>query len=294
MKQKIIIAGSNGFIGKYLVQEFEALHFEVLQISRHPKQIQWHDTEKIVSSFENALAVINLAGKSVDCRYTENNKKEILNSRLKTTQIIGNCINQCQNPPEIWFNSSTGTIYRHETEKPNTENNGINGEGFSVGIAQQWEKAFYDFNLKNTRQIALRMTIVLGKNGGALKPLVNLVKFGLGGKQGDGNQYFSWIHIFDLFKAILFLINNKNISGSINLAAPNAVKNHELMRQLRTQLKIIFGFPSPKFLLEIGARIIKTETELILKSRWVYPEILLENGFKFEFEKIDVALENLC
>ena len=290
MKSKIIVAGSNGFIGKYLVQEFEALQFEVLQISRHPKHIQWHENKQIIEAMENALAVINLAGKSVDCRYTKKNKLDILNSRIDTTKTLGECITFCKNPPEIWFNSSTATIYRHETERPNNEQNGIFGEGFSVEIAKSWEKAFFDFELKTTRQIALRMTIILGKNGGAMQPLVNLAKLGLGGQQGKGSQYFSWLHIKDLFSIIQFCIQNKTIKGSINCGSPNAIQNSTLMKALRTKVGMPLGLPIPEFLLKVGAILINTEAELVLKSRWIEPKTLIDNGFKFEFEHIEDAL----
>ena len=293
MKQKIIISGSSGFIGQFLVQKFEALHYEVLQISRHPKHIQWHENNKIIEALENALAVINLAGKSVDCRYTKKNKQDILNSRINTTKTLGECIAVCKNPPEIWFNSSTATIYRHENERPNHEQNGILGEGFSVDVAKQWEKTFFDFNLPKTRQIALRMAIVLGKNGGAIKPLKRMVKLGFGGKQGKGNQLFSWLHIEDLMSIILFSIQNSAIKGPINCCSPNTISNQVLMKELRTIYKMPFGLPIPSILLKIGAFFINTEAELVLKSRWVEPKTLIDNGYKFEFEHIEDAIIDL-
>ncbi|HRG48776.1 MAG TPA: DUF1731 domain-containing protein, partial [Leptospiraceae bacterium] len=210
-----------------------------------------------------------------------------------TTRILGEAILKCKNPPELWINSSTATIYRHAQDRPMTESGGEIGSGFSVGVATQWEKTFFDFQLPKTRQVALRMAIILGKEGGVMTPFKNLVRFGLGGKQGDGKQMFSWIHIEDLFGIIQFLKSNKNMIGAYNCSAPNPVSNEILMRSLRQAMNVKFGLPSPKFLLEIGAIMIRTETELILKSRWVIPERLTKAGFQFQYSTIDKALENI-
>lgn len=239
--KKIVIAGSNGLIGKFLVKQFEALHYEVLQISRKPEHIQWHEEEKMINTLENSEALINLAGKSVDCRYNEKNKKEILDSRINTTKLLGNAVKKCKVAPKIWFNASTATIYRHETVKSNTEDNGIIGDGFSVNVAKQWEEAFFSFKQEQTRQIALRIAIVLSNQGGALPVLKKLCQIGMGGKQGNGEQYFSWIHIEDLYKIILFSINNQNIKGPINCCSPNAIRNKKLMDILRKQSKMPIG-----------------------------------------------------
>ena len=234
--------------------------------------------------------LINLAGKSVDCRYNEKNKKEIYDSRINTTKELGNAIFKCKQPPVLWINSSTATIYRHAEDKAMTESNGEIGSGFSVDIATAWEKCFFDFALKNTRQVALRMAIVLGKEGGVVHPLKNLVKFGLGGKSGNGNQMFSWIHLEDVFRIIQFVWENKNINGVINTAAPNPETNSRFMKKFRKYMNRQFGLSTPKWLLEIGAVIIKTETELILKSRWVIPERLLNAGFQFKYATLDETL----
>lgn len=167
------------------------------------------------------------------------------------------------------------------------------GTGFSVNVATNWEKTFFGFQLTKTRQIALRMAIVLGKDGGVIKPLKNLVRFGFGGKQGSGTQVFSWIHIEDLFRVIIFLQQQADLSGVFNTSAPNPVKNRKLMELLREKEGARFGLPMPKWLLEIGAILIKTETELILKSRWVIPERLLLSGFAFKFATLDTALKNI-
>ena len=216
-----------------------------------------------------------------------------MKSRTETTAILGNAILKCKNPPELWINSSTATIYRHAEDRAMTETKGEIGSGFSVNVATSWEKSFFDFKLPRTRQVALRMAIVLGNNGGVMKPFMNLVRFGLGGKQGNGNQMFSWIHISDLHNIITFLKDNKNLSGVYNCSSPNPVQNKTFMRILRQRIGIKFGLPSPKLLLKIGAFIIGTETELILKSRWVIPERLMAAGFIFEHPTIDEAIDTI-
>jgi uncharacterized protein (TIGR01777 family) len=293
MKKKIVIAGGTGFVGQYLNKKFIAAGYEVIIISRNKNHVNWDNTPLITEVLENADMLINLAGKSVDCRYNEKNKKEIYDSRIDTTKILGQAIGNCKNPPPIWINSSTATIYRHAQDRPMTESTGETGTGFSVNVATNWEKTFFDFKLPQTRQVALRMAIVLGNEGGVIKPLKNLVRFGLGGKQGRGKQMFSWIHIEDLFRIITFIQQYKQITGVINTASPNPVSNKTLMQLLRKNMGAAFGLPAPEWLLKMGAVIIKTETELILKSRWVIPERLSTAGFQFQFPDLDKALKNI-
>jgi len=293
MKTKIVIAGGTGFVGQYLTKKFTASGYEVVVISRNKDQVSWDNTFLITEALENAAMLINLSGKSVDCRYNEKNKKEIYDSRIDTTKILGNAIGNCKNPPPIWINSSTATIYRHAEDRPMTESAGEIGTGFSVNVATNWEKAFFDFKLPQTRQVALRMAIVLGSSGGVIKPLKNLVRFGLGGKQGSGKQMFSWIHIEDLFRTIIFVQQHNEVSGVLNTAAPNPVSNKNLMQSLRKHMGVAFGLPAPVWLLKMGAVLIKTETELILKSRWVIPERLSAAGFQFQFPDMDIALKQI-
>jgi uncharacterized protein len=293
MRKKIVIAGGTGFVGKFLTQKFIASGYDVIIISRQANHVNWSNDQAIIDALNNAEMLINLAGKSVDCRYNEKNKKEIFDSRIDTTNTLGLAILQCKNPPSLWINSSTATIYRHAQDRPMTESTGEIGTGFSVNVATNWEKTFSDFSLKNTRQIALRMAIVLGKDGGVVKPLKNLVRFGLGGKQGSGKQMFSWIHIEDLYNVILFLQQQSGLSGIFNTSAPNPVTNKILMQALRKQMKMPVGLPTPAWLLKIGAVFIKTETELVLKSRWVIPERLIQSGFNFKYSTIDAALKNI-
>ena len=293
MQRKIVIAGGTGFVGKFLNEKFKSLGYYVVIISRRQNHINWNDTNGIASALENATMLINLAGKSVDCRYNEKNKKEIYNSRIDTTRILGEALMNCKNPPPLWINSSTATIYRHAEDRPMTESRGEIGSGFSVNVATNWEKTFFSFQISQTRQVALRMAIVLGKNGGVIKPLKNLVRFGLGGKQGNGNQMFSWIHIEDLYNVILFVQQHKEISGVLNTSAPNPVNNKTLMELMRKYVGVSVGLPTPAWLLKMGAVIIKTETELVLKSRWVIPERLLNAGFEFKYPTMAEALKNI-
>jgi uncharacterized protein len=293
MEKKIVIAGGTGFIGKYFSKKFKALGYEVLIIARNNSHIKWDDKHGIESALNGAEMLINLAGKSVNCRYNQKNKDKILKSRTATTKILGDAILNCENPPKLWINSSTATIYRHAMDKPMTESEGEIGSGFSVDVATNWEKSFFDFQLSNTRQIALRMAIILGKGGGVMEPFVNLVRFGLGGKQGSGKQMFSWLHVEDLFNIILFLQNQKELSGVLNCSAPNPVTNATLMRSLRKTMKASIGLPSPKWMLKIGAVLIGTETELILKSRWVIPDKLQKAGYQFKFPDIEGALKDI-
>ncbi|TKC05707.1 TIGR01777 family protein [Pedobacter polaris] len=293
MYKKIVIAGGTGFIGKYLSKQFRKLGYQVFIISRQDKNIQWENEKEILGALENSDMLINLSGKSVDCRYNKKNKEEILKSRTETTKTLGKAILKCKNPPELWINSSTATIYRHATDRAMTESTGEIGSGFSVDVATNWEQSFFDFRLPNTRQVALRMAIVLGKYGGVMKPFTNLVRFGLGGKQGNGNQMFSWIHIEDLFRIILFLLERKDLEGVFNCSSPNPVDNKTLMKSFRESMGVKVGLPSPTWLLKIGAIVIKTETELILKSRWVIPEKLIQVGYSFKYPTIDIALANI-
>ncbi|CAN5901502.1 TIGR01777 family oxidoreductase [soil metagenome] len=290
---KIVIAGGTGFIGKYLEEKFLEKGYEVLIISRQQHHIRWNDFSKLIETLENATMLINLAGKSVDCRYSEKNKKEILLSRTETTKMLGEAMLKCTAPPLLWINSSTATIYRHAEDRPMTEADGEIGSGFSVSVATSWEKTFFDFKLPATRQVSFRMAIVLGHNAGVMKPLTNLVRFGLGGKQGKGSQMFSWIHIEDLFRIALFIQSNKTLTGVFNCAAPNSVNNSTLMHTLRKTMHQKIGLPAPQWLLKIGAFIIKTETELVLKSRWVIPEKLIKAGYDFKYAQIGLAMNDL-
>ncbi|MCR8845333.1 TIGR01777 family oxidoreductase [Paenibacillus sp. SC116] len=293
MKKKVVIAGGTGFIGKYFEKQFRSMGHDVIIISRQPHHLAWDNEQGIIEALNHADMLINLAGKSVDCRYNDKNKQEIIRSRTSTTNLLGKAILACSNPPSLWINSSTATIYRHAEDRPMSEEGGDIGTGFSVDVAKQWEEALFSFHLPATRQVALRIAIVLGKDGGVMTPFKNLVRFGLGGVQGSGNQRFSWIHIEDLFRIVMFLRENEELSGVFNCSSPHPVTNRELMEQLRKTMNVKVGLPSPRWLLEIGAVVIKTETELILKSRWVIPERLEQSGYTFKYDTLDKTLADL-
>jgi len=213
-------------------------------------------------------------------------------SRIESTKILNKAVLNCQNPPKHWLNSSTSTIYRFSLDKQMDEVDGEIGNDFSINVALSWEKAFFKTETPNTLKTALRTSIVLGKNGGAFIPLKTLAKIGFGGKQGKGDQFISWIHEEDFANAIEFIIQ-KEINGVINIVSPEPISNSGFMKKLRKAVGFPFGIPMSKFFLEIGSFFIRTETELVLKSRNVIPKRLLENGFQFKFGDIDKAFENL-
>ena len=294
----IIIAGGSGFLGQVLEHYFTQKNYNIKILTRNPKRandIYWNakDLGDWKNELENTEALINLTGKSVDCRYTKENKKLIHDSRIDSTNLLGLAINLCENPPKTWFNSSTATIYRYSLHKQMTEENGEIGDDFSMNIAKSWEQSFYNITNPKTRKIALRASIVMGKNGGALIPLKTLTKFGLGGKQASGKQKVSWIHELDFARAIDFLIDNKDLDGNFNLSVVNPTDNYTLMKTMRKALKMPIGINHPVWLLKFGAKVIGTEVELVLKSRNVIPKRLLDNGFKFKYKNIELALTNL-
>ncbi len=300
--KKLIISGGSGFLGSLLTDYFCERFDEIMLLSRkfskphkNIRTVTWDATSLTgwERELENADVVINMAGRSVDCRYTEQNKRSIMDSRVETTALLGKAISLCDHPPKLWLNSSTATIYRHSLNKEMTEQNGEIGTGFSVSVAQAWENALFSSSTPSTRKIALRTSIVLGKEGGALSPIKKITKLGLGGKQGSGNQKFSWIHQLDFVRSLDFLIQHPAIEGPINIVAPKPTSNTHLMQLMRKNLGMPFGIPAPKPILELGAYIIRTETELLLKSRNVIPQRLLEAGFKFKYPQLDDALNEL-
>ncbi len=310
---KIVIAGSSGFIGRYLVSWFRQQGHSVSELGRST-QVTWGQTQEIAKLLEGTDLLLNLAGKSVNCRYNEANMAEILRSRVDTTAELLTAVKDCKRPPRLWINSSTATIYRHSEDLPMSEAEGELGAGFSVSVAKAWEESFFREELPNTRRVAIRSAIVLG-DGGALIPMLRLAKFGLGGAQLDGrwfsgkrrraagvfhefgarggSQKFSWIHVADLARAIEFIWQHPDIDGVVNLAAPNPIDNRTLMGQIRSALGIPFGFPAFRWMTELGAIAIRTETELILKSRWVIPQRLSGAGFSFSYPTIDLALKQI-
>lgn len=296
---KIILAGGTGFIGKHLSAYFMQLGDEIVILSRsktHGKDklrfVQW-DGETLgdwKNEIEGADVVINLAGRSINTRYTEKNKKEVLESRINATHIIGEAIKQCKTPPKVWMNMSSATIYENSETEPQDEFSGKIGDDFSMNVCKAWEKTFYNAVVPDTRKIVARLSIVLGDDGGALKPFRNLARFGLGGKMGSGKQMMSWVHIDDVVGAIDFLIRHETLSGIFNITSPNAISNKEFMKTLRKAVNMPIGIPSAEWMIKIGAFVIGTESELILKSRWSVPKKLLEAGYIFKFPDISFLL----
>lgn len=295
--QTIIIAGGTGFLGQVLERYFEHKNYDVKILTRKPikaNHIYWN--AKIIDDWTEILEgsdiLINLTGKSVDCRYTEKNKKLIYDSRIDSTHILGVAINLCKNPPKYWINSSTSTIYKGSYDTEMTEKDGIIGDDFSMNIAKSWEKTFNHSVNPNTKKIILRTSIVLGKNGGAFIPLKRLTKLGLGGSQWHGNQKVSWIHEEDFARAVEFIID-KEFEGVFSVVSPKPTDNKTLMKVLRKAFKIPIGISHPKWLLKLGAWLIGTETELILKSRNVIPKKLTASGFTFRYPHIVDAIDVL-
>ncbi|CAN5354887.1 TIGR01777 family oxidoreductase [soil metagenome] len=314
MPERIVIAGASGFIGGYLSKALRADGALVTTIGQRGSDAEWGQTAAITALLDGADLLINLAGKSVNCRYGSQNRAEIMRSRIDTTRELSNAIAVAGRPPRLWINSSTATIYRHAEDRPMTESTGELGTGFSVGIATAWERELFAAELPGTRRVALRMAIVLG-DGSALLPLIRLAQFGLGGPQLDGRwfrtrsriaagtfhefrarwgrQKFSWIHIADVLGIIRFLRARDDLDGVINASAPNPTDNVTMMRTLRRILGVPVGLPAPRFVLELGSALIGTETELVLKSRWVLPERLLEAGYEFEYPELAPALQEI-
>ncbi|GAA0891759.1 TIGR01777 family oxidoreductase [Fulvivirga kasyanovii] len=300
--KKIVIAGGSGFLGTCLASFYSRKGYEISILSRRHTidhgniaYYKWDAKNPGLwtDALEGADAIINLNGKSVDCRYTEKNKQLIYDTRIDATLAIGNAIVHCKQPPKVWLNAASATIYRHSLDKDMTETDGETGTGFSVDVCKKWEAAFNHFNLPMTRKITLRTGIVLGRSGGPLLPLRNLAKMGMGGKQGSGKQYFSWLHENDFVHIVDFLINNRTSCGIYNVTSPSVITNAQLMRVLRDAVGMPLGIPLTKPVLELGAWLIGTETELILKSRKVIPERLLSEGYKFYFEHINAAIKDL-
>jgi len=304
MSPKAVIAGGSGFLGQCLSCFWLGKGFEVVVLTRRPKnpvddnyrEVYW-DGENLgewAAELEGAKVLVNLAGKSVDCRYTEANKEAILQSRLRSTEVLGRAMEQCEKAPEVWMNSSSATIYEHTMEEPaNDEHSKRIGDDFSMGVCKAWEKCFLSFQLKQTRQIVLRTAIVLGMEGMALQKLLQIARMGLGGAQAGGRQWVSWLHIDDFCRSLDFLLQRKDLDGVFNIAAPNPIRNAEFMRTIRRGARAPFGIPQPAWTLHIGAIFLQTETELLLKSRRVVPGRLQEAGFDFQFPTIDAAIADL-
>lgn len=316
---RAVVAGASGFVGVALVRALAADGYEVTRIGR-AETVCWDDRAAIARAVDGAEVLVNLAGKSVNCRYTDANRDEILRSRVETTGALHEAVAGAQTPPRVWLNASTATIYRHETERANTEAGGILGSGFSVDVTRDWEDAFFAGDLPHTRRVALRMAIVLG-DGPATNLLLALARRGLGGAQIDspwfphrryrgigrapsgdgrpiwhrtrGRQRFSWIHLDDVVAAVRFLIAHDDIAGPVNLASPEPSDNTALMRMLRRAVGAQIGLPAWRWMLEPAMWVLRTEPELVLKSRWVVPGVLTAAGFRFRHPELGAAITDV-
>src|SRR6266850_259559 len=308
---KIVIPGGSGQVGTVLARAFHKSGHDVSVLSRTPASESWRtvawDGETLgdwVAEFEGADAIVNLAGQSVNCRYTAENRRIISESRLKSTRVIGDAIAQAWKPPRVWLQASTATIYAHRFDAPNDEASGIidglepnapDTWRFSIDVATSWERVLNESPAPNTRKVLMRSAIVMNPDPGSpFSTLLQLVKLGLGGAAGDGRQYMSWIHDQDFANAVLWLIDHEELEGPVNLAAPNPLTNSEFMRVLRSAWGMPFGLPATEWMLELGAFLLQSETELILKSRRVVPARLLQSGFAFQFPTWADAARELC
>lgn len=320
-QKRAVVAGASGFIGQRILTDLRARGYSVASVGRSGSDARWGDERAIADLVDGADLVINLAGKSVNARYTDKNRDEILRSRVDTTRQIHRAIAGSVAPPRVWLNASTATIYRYALDRPMTEASGELGSGFSVDVAREWEAALFAGELPSTRRVAMRMAIVLG-DGPATSLLVSLARWRLGGPQFDGpwfphrryrgigprpsgdgrapthnsrgRQKFSWIHIDDVSAAMAFIADNDTIDGPVNLVAPHASDNRSLMALLRRSVGAKIGLPAFRWMLEPAMWLLRTEPELVLKSRWVAPERLLAAGFTFRWDDLGSAIDDVA
>ena len=308
---RIVIPGGSGQVGTVLARAFHTDGYHVVVLSRRPDSRPWRVVAwdgKTLGEWQREIdgcdVVINLTGRSVNCRYTSTNREEILQSRVLSTRVVGEAIARATRQPRLWLQASTATIYAHRYDRANDEYSGILGGDepnapsswrFSIEVARAWEGAFDEAATNGTRKVALRSALTLSPDaGGVFDTLLGLARYGLGGSAGDGRQFMSWIHYEDFIAAVRWLIDHEEIQGIVNVASPNPLPNAQFMRQLRRACVIPFGLPSRKWMLAIGAVLMRTETELILKSRRVVPARLLEHGFQFKYPDWQSAACDLC
>ncbi|MEZ4698660.1 MAG: TIGR01777 family oxidoreductase [Rhodothermales bacterium] len=309
---RIIIPGGSGQVGTILARAFVADGHDVTVLSRRPDATQAWRSEQWdganvgpwAETIDGADVVINLAGRIVNCRYNAKNRDEMMRSRVDSTRVVGEAIAAAGKPPRLWLQASTATIYAHRYDAPNDEDTGIIGGdepgapekwNFSVGIAEAWEAEVDKANTPNTRTVKLRSAMTMSPDpGGIFATLLGLTRRGLGGTSGDGRQYVSWIHDRDFIDAVYWLIDREELSGAVNLSSPNPLPNREFMQGLRKAWGTRIGLPATSLMLEVGALLMRTETELVLKSRRVVPTRLLESGFAFRFPEWPDAARDLC
>jgi len=310
---RIVIPGGTGQIGRILTRHFSGLGHHVTVLTRSAgraramgnppglekdgllwRALPW-DAESLgdwASALEDVDVLINLTGRSVNCRYNAGNRRQILESRLRSTEVLGAAIRGLAHPPKVWMNASTATIYRHSFDRAMDEASESGGREadapaswrFSIDVATRWEASFFGAVTPRTRKVALRGGMVMGPDpSGIFRQLLRLVHLGLGGAAGRGKQYMSWIHDQDLARAVDYLIEREEIDGVVNVTAPTPLPNGDFMRAVREAWGIEFGLPAREWMLRVATFVHRTESELLLKSRRVVPGRLLEHGFQFEF-----------
>ncbi len=304
---RLIIPGGTGFLGRTVAQWFAARGWDVVALSRDARAtapgarvVQW-DARTLgdwARACDGAAAVLNLAGRSVNCRYTPRNRRLIMDSRVDSTRVVGAAIAACDNPPPVWMNASTATIYKHSLDQPMDEATGVIAatraakDAFSIKVAQAWERACEEAATPGVRKLLLRTSMVFGPlPGGVWDPLRRVTRLGLGGRMASGRQYVSWMHADDFCRAVEWLIERQDQRGVFNLTAPHPITNAVMMRTLRDALGASIGLPGPRWMLEIGAWLMRTETELLIKSRRVVPGRLLEGAFEFKYPEFRGAIE---
>jgi len=302
MADRVVLPGGSGFLGRSLAHYFVSQGREVVILSRQASRtepgVRWTPWDGATlgdwrRELDGAAAVINLAGRSVNCRYDESHRREIYESRLRSTSVLGEAIAGCEAPPPVWINSSSATIYRDARDRPMDEASGEHGTGFSVDVCEQWERTFFVACTPSTRRVALRSALVLGRGDGVMEAFERIVRLGLGGTLGRGDQRVSWVHVEDYSRAVDWLLEHP-LEGPVNCASPNPLPNREFMAALRKAYRQPVGLPAAAWMLEIGAYLLRTETELLLKSRWVLPRPLLEAGFHFRYPDLASALAEIA
>jgi uncharacterized protein (TIGR01777 family) len=303
---KVVIPGGTGQVGAVLTRAFRTRGDEVVVLSRGGNGNAAWDGRTLgpwAREIDGADVVVNLAGRSVNCRYTDANLREMMDSRVYSTRVVGLAIEQAARPPRVWLQMSTATIYAHRFDAPNDEATGLIGGAepdapgywkFSIDIAQAWERAQAEANTPRTRKVLLRSAIVMSPDrGGIFDILLGLTRFGLGGPIAGGRQFISWIHDADFARAVEFLVHRTDIAGPVNLASPNPIPQRDFMAALRAAWGIRIGLPATARMMEIAATVLRTDSELTLKSRRVVPRRLLDAGFSFEFPEWPTAAKEL-
>lgn len=290
----IVIAGASGFIGENLNAFFAMKGWKVCTIGRASADATWNDQSSIIRVLESANAVVNLSGKSVNCRFTHKNIQELIDSRVQTTRALGDAIALCKNPPPIWVNASGASVYRDDVKRANTEDSPLDGSGTMAQVARLWEQALNECQTPRTHKVALRISLVLGRNGGVYPTFRMLTRMLQGGPQGSGNQMMSWIHITDLSHLIYTLVNHDNPPSAINAAAPEPLTNKAFMREFRSSLRIGLGIGAPSWMIKVGTTVLGVDSELVLRGMHVVSARTQALDFQFEYPTLASALSDLA